>query len=145
MGFFSLSLKFTRNFPRLCLSLFQFHNLFWSTAKPLEESKNLLSLKQCFIFELFVSFELSSVSLLLCGTNIRFLYPSSMAPILSHENAFSLHFCSVQVISSSRSHRPLIQASSSHSIHLLNFLVGKLYFFSAKKSFSAVPKSSFIV
>jgi len=48
-----------------------------------------------------------SVTLSHCGTN-TILSPFSKACILSRENAFSLHFHSVQVISSSPSPRPLI-------------------------------------
>ena len=48
-----------------------------------------------------------SVTLSHCGSN-TILSPFSKACILSRENAFSLHFHSVQVICSSPSPRPLI-------------------------------------
>ena len=42
----SVEFIFTRKFPRLCISLFQFHNLVWSSVKPL----NLKSQRICFHF-----------------------------------------------------------------------------------------------
>ena len=57
----SVEFIFTRKFPRLCISLFQFHNLVWSSVKPLD----LKSQRICFHLRcVFVSFQSDELPML---------------------------------------------------------------------------------
>ena len=65
----SVEFIFTRKFPRLCISLFQFHNLVWSSVKPLD----LKSQRICFHLRcVFVSFQSDELPMLLFHVFISF-------------------------------------------------------------------------
>lgn len=124
--------------PQSCLQLCKISRF--------ENSKNLLPLKKCFIFLLFVLFLILLLLFLFlpCGTHVR--APGSTPQVSSLVPGEFL--LSVFLLSSSYFFLLVFPATNSSlvcSFNPLNFWVGKLYFLSAKKSFSAVPKSPFIV
>lgn len=107
-----LILEVYQAFPRLCMSLSQFHVILARACiiSQCEDSKNLLPLKKCFLFLFFVSF-LTHLHLFLFRLVELTWAPGSIlrAAYLAPWDAFSAFFCSIPVISSSWSPWPLIQ------------------------------------
>lgn len=142
----SLSLRFTRNFTRLCINLSQFYILVWSLEKTLKLKIERICFHLRNVLFLFLFILLFNSLFLFCFVELmlELLDPSFKSPVLSHESSLSLYFCSVQVFLLDLP-RPPVQVSSSHLIHISDFLVGKPYVFDTKESFPSMLKSAHIV